>query len=340
MIGKFYSIYCRGDCEVSAGREPAFLTHPSTWRAVYGPIPMRGRRASSVTTYHSVLVRLFGDTFLFGLSRIGNKLFTFMLRKCRRIGLSACNHARFHRHGGPRMSHHQGIFCISIDAQSDDLESAQLAERNQDLQQLIRRSELPANWTTQVAPKSSVPQGREITLVIPHQLERSELVTLLRRTNAALARDRQHIRSVVLDPHEAVGCWDVLVREGCQVIRPRVMSATSDSSARVFRGGLWMAPMSCSFVGGSRRSVRSLFSVCQRQLVSTTRGRGVFHLNVDIGNPRNSWKEELEALRALLQTAKDLQNKSRLVCVKLSELPICLSRRATTPMRSVLSRAA
>ena len=238
------------------------------------------------------------------------------------------------------MSQHQGVFCISIDAQSDDLESAQLVDRNQDLQQLIRRFKLPANWTTQTAPEYSVPEDRELTLVIPHQMERSELIMLLRRTNIALARDRQHIRSVVLDPHEAAGCWDVLVREGCQVIRPRVMSEMPDSSARVFRGGLWMAPMSCSFVGGSRRSVRTLFSVCQRHLVSTTYGRGVFHLNVDIGNARNSWKEELEALRALFQTATDLQKKSRLVCVKLSELPSRLSRRATTPMQSVLRRAA
>lgn len=236
------------------------------------------------------------------------------------------------------MSNHQGVFCISIDAQFVDAGVAGLAERNQDIWQLIRQFGLSANATIQTIPKKSLSHDREATLIVAPRVERSALVQTLGRMNATLARDGRHLQSVVMDPHEANRYWDLLVRAGCQVVRPRMISTTQDPSTRILRGGLWVSPISCSFVGGSRRSVRQLFSQCQRRLVAASQQRRVFHLNVDISRDRKSWREELEALRALLQTATALRDKSRLQCATLSELPSLLSRKSVRPMTSVLRR--
>lgn len=245
------------------------------------------------------------------------------------------------RSGGTRVGNQTGVFCISVDTQLVESDSATVAQRRQDLVDLLNRQQMPSNWTTAMPPQQSVPAEIEATLAFPLQISRADLVSHVRRMNASLlGRGGSGLAAVVLDPHEARAHWDVLVRQGCTVVRPRTMTASKDTAARIVRGGLWVAPLSCSFVGGSRRSVRALFSVCQRHLVAATSRHSLFHLNIDIGNSRGSWKEELEALRALLQTASELRNQNRLRCAKLSELPGCLSRKPAVPMKSVLRRAA
>lgn len=238
------------------------------------------------------------------------------------------------------MSHHQGVFCISIDGHPGESPSAHLAERRQDMAQLLQRFELASNWSVSNAPRNPMSADREVTLSVPSRLPRVELIQLLRQTNASLSREGQHVRSVILDPHEVKTAWDVLVRYGCEVVRPRTMDATTDSTTRILRGGLWVVPMTCSFVGGSRRSVRQLFSVCQRYLVASAQNRRVFHLHVDLTTDRKSWKEEQQALEALFQTASDLRKKSRLHCDPLSAIPQRMSRKAAAPMTSVLRRVA
>lgn len=243
------------------------------------------------------------------------------------------------------MTNQPGVFCISVDTQIGDpdsttIDSAGLAQRRADFLSLLQRMQMPSNWTASVPPKRALPPELELTFAIPKQTTRSELVMHMRRVNASMARHGRTMESVVLDPSEAHQHWDVLVRQGCHVARPRTATASQDTTAKVIRGGLWYAPLSCSFVGGSRRSVRTLFSVCQQRVVAAAGSGQLFHLHVDLGNARNSWKEEQEALEALLRTSAELRNKRRLQCTSLSQLPSGMLRKASTPMNSVLRRAA
>jgi len=238
------------------------------------------------------------------------------------------------------VSNPPGVFCVSVDSHTVESDSAALKKRRQDLLEIFQRFDLPSNWTVSTPPKRELPPNFEISVALPKQLSRSELVLHIRRMNAELAENGLHTQSVVLDPHEARSMWDVLVRQGCHVARPRTATACLDTTAKVIRGGLWYAPLSCSFVGGSRRSVRSSFSVCQQRLVATAGNGGLFHLNIDVGNARDSWNEEVDALRALVQTSADLRAKQRMQCVTLSSVPASLLRKTSSPMNSILRRAA
>ncbi len=238
------------------------------------------------------------------------------------------------------MSKPPGVFCVSVDSHAADSDSVTLKKRRQDLLEIFQRFDMSSNWTVSAPPKRALPPNFEVSVAVPKQTTRSEMVILIRRMNAELAKNGLHTQSVVLDPHEARELWDVLVRQKCHVARPRTATACQDTSAKIVRGGLWYAPISCSFVGGSRRTVRSSFSVCQRRLVEAAGNGGLFHLNVDVGNSRDSWHEEVDALRALVQTSADLRTKQRMRCVTLSDLPVSLLRKSATPMNSILRRAA
>ena len=236
------------------------------------------------------------------------------------------------------MSNRTGLFCISVDTQATEPNSLAVTHHRQDVVALLDKYDVPSNWDQQIPTDAS--HAVELTPTLGKQLTRSEVVFELRELNARLAAGGGTVESCVLDPHEARAHWDVLVRQGCRVVRPRTATASSENNARVIRGGLWIAPLSCSFVGGSRRSVRSLFNVCQMKLIDAARRGQLFHVNIDIANTRRSWKEELEALRALLETGTRLAKRSTLRFAKLSEVPKLLSRKSASPQRSVLRRAA
>jgi hypothetical protein len=106
------------------------------------------------------------------------------------------------------------------------------------------------------------------------------------------------------------------------------------------RGGVWNVPISCSFVGGSKRSVRSVLSICHRRLVDVAEQQGFFHVSVDVLNERDSWHEECEALRSLLQAAANYQQTGVLRFVNLGRLPdLFFHRRVQSPMQSILRAA-
>lgn len=238
------------------------------------------------------------------------------------------------------MSYTAGILCVSVDSSDADSLSIEAAQRRKSLTQLIERYEVPANWTVAELGKIELPQQAEVSVQIPRQLSRTEMVHFVRMVSASLLRVNSGLSSVVLDPHEAREHWDIFVRHGCSVARPRTAGVTNDITPRIARGGLWIVPLTCQFVGGSPRSVRSLIGVCQRYLVDTIRHGGLFHLNVDISNDRASWTEELRAIEALLKVSQDHRKKGRLRCATLSELPAILTKKSNKPMRSILRRAA
>ena len=233
-----------------------------------------------------------------------------------------------------------GLFCVSVDSVDADTLSTEVVRRRRELIALLEQFQVPSNWTIQGKARVELPKDAELTVGVPKGLERGELIQYLRQMSALLLRDRAALNSVVVDPHEArspLGC--------ARSARLRCRSTThgrsdcSNTGARILRGGLWIAPLSCSFVGGSRRSVRSLFGVCQRRLVESAARRQLFHLNINVGRSRDSWTEERDALRALLETASDQRRKGRLSCARLSELPNILTKKSTKPMLSILKAA-
>ena len=236
------------------------------------------------------------------------------------------------------MSSSAGTLCFSIDSRDADPLSVQATHRRRELTQLTEKFGVPSNHTIDGKSLSELPRNAEVTVEIPKSIDRKTLIRHLQTMSAQLLRDNATLSSVVLDPHEARNHWDILVRQGCSVSRPRTAGVTSDVHPRIVRGGLWVVPLTCQFVGGSRRSVRSLFGTCQRQLVEATRG-GVFHLSVDIGSNRDSWNEELTAISALLETANRQRAKGRLRCARLSELPAILTKKSSRPMLSILKAA-
>ena len=231
------------------------------------------------------------------------------------------------------------LFCVSVDGADLATLSTEYVRRKQDVFELLESLDIPSNWTVDYQSRIDLPSNAERTVSIPKGVERAELVRHLRQMNALLLRDQDTLCSVVIDPFEARTYGDVLVRHGCQVTRPRTAEVTRESQPQIVRGGLWSAPLTCSFVGGSRRSVRSLFGVCQRRLVETTRDARLFHLNIDLERSRDSWPEERSALRALLKTAADQRRNEHMRCLRLSELPASLTKKATKPMLSILKAA-
>lgn len=238
------------------------------------------------------------------------------------------------------MSYTPGILCVSIDSSDTNSLSIEAAQRRKSLMQLIERYDVPANWTVAELGTIELPENAEVSVKVPRQLNRTEMLRYVRLASASLLRVNSGLTSVVLDPHEAREHWDIFVRQGCSVTRPRTAGVTSDITPRIARGGLWVVPLTCQFVGGSPRSVRSLFGVCQRYLVDTVRQGGLFHLNVDIGNDRASWTEEMRAIETLMKVSQDQRAKGRLRCATLSELPAILTKKPSKPMHSILRRAA
>lgn len=230
----------------------------------------------------------------------------------------------------------KSVFCVSVDGADVASMSTEHARRRQDLYELFEAVGMPSNWTVSTDSRIDLPSQAERTVLIPKGIERAELIQHLRQMSAYLLRDQDALASAVVDPYEARDYGDLLVRHGCQVTRPRAAQVTRESSPEIIRGGLWSAPITCSFVGGSKRSVRSLFGVCQRRLLATTKGKGMFHLNIDFARSRDSWPQELGALQALLKTAAEQQLKDRLRCLRFSELPATLTKKASRPMLSIL----
>lgn len=227
-----------------------------------------------------------------------------------------------------------------MDTQRTEHLSVEVQRRRQELVELLQRFKIASNWTIDSDQADEYPSNAELTVEVPKVTTRRELLLHLRQISAGQRSDGRLVRSVVFDPQEARRNWELLVRQGYVIARPRTTEATTRSDPSILRGGLWMAPLSCSFVGGSRRSVRTLFGLCQRRLVESSSNRKVFHLNVEIGNQRDSWLEECQAIRALLETADNQRQSGRLRSVCLSELPNMLTKKPTQPMLSILKRAA
>ena len=231
------------------------------------------------------------------------------------------------------------LFCVSVDGGDPESLSTELVRQRSDVSNLLEQAGIPSNWTVGEHSEFDLPRLAERTVSVPKIKEKASLIKHLRQMNARLARDSDCLLSVVMDLHEARESWETLVRHGCQVVRPRSAEVTKDTGARIIRGGLWAAPLSCSFVGGSRRSVRGLFGICQRRIVEASRNRQLFHLNIDVGRTRKSWTEELAALKALLTVASDLGRKDRVKCVRFSELPAIATKKSAKPMLSILRAA-
>ena len=237
------------------------------------------------------------------------------------------------------MTDSNGLIMVSVDSHEIGNMSIETTHRRRDLVELLQRYQIASNWTISENEQVDLPPLAEITVGTPKSISRGELVQHLRSMNAVLLRESAALSSVVLDPHEARLHWDVLTRSGCTVTRPRTAVMNSDTGPRMLRGGLWVAPMSCSFVGGSRRSVKALFGACQKRLVSACAAGQPFHLNVDIGNQRDSWQDELTALKALFERVVEQRKQSNLQSVRLSELPNILTKKPTKAMVSILKAA-
>ena len=134
------------------------------------------------------------------------------------------------------MSHALGIFCVSVDGSVDghEAEARSLAAvRRRELIELMERFDVPSNWTVQDNCQVELPSNAEITVGVPKSMARGDLVQHLKRMSAFLLRDRASLNSVVIDPHEARQHWDILIRQGCVVARPRRSDSTNDTDAKI-----------------------------------------------------------------------------------------------------------
>lgn len=233
----------------------------------------------------------------------------------------------------------RALFCCSVDGIENESLSTEVAGRCRDVVALLEELGIPSNWTTSGFSSAQLPQGGERTVHVPKGLNRQELIQCLRQHQSRLLGNGELLTSVVLDPHEAKKHWDILVRHGCRVARPRTAEVTRNTGPRIVRGGLWAAPLTCSFVGGTRRSVRSLVGVCQKRLIRNARDGQLFHLNIDVDRSRKSWDAECGALRAIMTLAADLRSEGQIACVQLGELPACVTQKPSKPMLSILRAA-
>lgn len=234
------------------------------------------------------------------------------------------------------MSRKRAVFCCSVDGGDTNHLSTELAARRADVVAMLEDFAVPSNWTFYGFSEATLPRNSEQTAFIPKGLDRPSLLKHLRQVHATLIGRGDTMYSVVMNPHEARANWDLLVRHGCRVARSRTAEATRDPGAKVLRGGLWSTPLSCQFVGGSRRSVRSLLGICQRRLIEAATQGDVFHLGIDFGATRKSWTEECTALRALMKTACELHQTGRLVFAGLGDVPNVLTDKSERPMLSIL----
>ena len=233
-----------------------------------------------------------------------------------------------------------GVFCVSVDGPDPNACSMEATRRQRDLAELFDRTRIPSNWLLGGNALSALPSKLELTVPVPRSISRGELLEHLRKAKSQLLSAGRQVFSIVADPCQAVSMWNLLVRHGCVTVRPRSTEPLKDDKFRSIRGGLWLAPLSCSFVGGSRHSVRSSFNVCQRKLVAAARAGRLFHVGFELDNARESWPEEIEAFRALLLTAYEEKARGNLQFATLSELPKLLGRlRSSQPMDSILRAA-
>ncbi len=236
-----------------------------------------------------------------------------------------------------------GVLCISVDPADIHSQSSGAAHCRAETAELLQQFAMPSNWT--IGDPQQIlhrPERAEITARIPADFTgRGELVRLLRRFNTALARHGQSLMTIAADPYQTKTHWDVLVRQGCVAARPRLSNPTSFTTPQAVRGRLWNLPIHCCFGGGAQKTIRSQFDICRHRLISAANRRGLFHLIVDVANTRTSWRDEREALRALLRAATVQHRLGTLRFVTLGELPTLLSHEhAITPQRSILRSAA
>ena len=232
-----------------------------------------------------------------------------------------------------------GIFCFSVDGIDSTL-SVETVHRGEELAGLMEQFAVRANWTRTGDGAINLPPGSETTVEMPKASSRKQYIGHLRQMSATLLRAGHSLSSLVLDPHEARANWDLLVRHGASVTRPRTAGVTSETTPRIVRGGLWIVPLTCQFVGGSRRSVRGLLRTCQRRLLETAVNGGLFHLNVDVANQRDSWAQEMDAIQSLLEIVSKYEKQDSLRSATFCELPAILTRKSEQPMLSILKRAA
>ena len=63
----------------------------------------------------------------------------------------------------------------------------------------------------------------------------------------------------------------------------------------------------------------------------------MFHVSIEVGNSRESWHEEMDAIKALLLTAYEKKTKDNIQFARLSELAEPLGKpRPSNPMNSIL----
>ena len=177
-------------------------------------------------------------------------------------------------------------------------------QRREQTADLVQQFGLPSNWTSGIpSSKIELPQRGEITAKTPASINgRGSFVRCLREFQRALNSDAL-LKTVAADPYHARTYWDVLVRLRCLAARPRLSDPTHFQAPQSLRGGLWNIPVSCSFSGGAAKTVWSQFALCRDLLIDYAENGRVFHLTVDVGPERTSWREERDALGALFQAA-------------------------------------
>ena len=235
------------------------------------------------------------------------------------------------------------VFCVSVDSAGVESPSAETLRRAADTAELLQQLRVPSSWTLDTPQRQlSLPPRSQSIVRLPSSVDsRGHLVRLLRGFHARFMEDGQSLSAVAADPYQARTYWDVFIRQRCFVVRPRLSEPTRTTSPQRGRGGLWSIPVSCSFAGGSHRTIRSQLAICHRRLLTAASQRGFFHLSIDVGNERTSWDQEHDALRAFLRTATEQHRSGSLQFAMLGELSAVLAaKRATAPLRSILRTAA
>ena len=232
------------------------------------------------------------------------------------------------------------VVSVSIDGAAFDT-SASTTRRADHVSQLVEQFDVPSNWVLSDAQHTfQLPRRAEFTPRLPIRLTRGGLIRLLREFSATLARTGQELSSIAADPYQARLLWKELAQSNCWCVRARELSPVNEMRPRAIRFGMWSIPISCSFVGGHRRSIRSQLRACQKRLIDTARHSGSFHIVIDVANDRESWNEESAALAELLRTAADLSRQGRVRCHAFSEIPSVLARpRGLVSSRSILRAA-
>lgn len=233
-----------------------------------------------------------------------------------------------------------GAFCLSVDGSPSDTLSTETTRRHRDVISMLDEMKIPSTWTMASTAVPLVAENAEISVTMPRAAAHAEIVRHLRNAKARILGQGGTFSTVVADPCQAKASWSVFVRQGVSVVRPYTAELLPANRPTVIRGGLMLMPITCSFVGGSRRTVKTLNRICQRKLAEAIRQGDVFHAHVDVSPTRDSWSEELDALKGLVQYAYHGKAKGLLNFVHLSKLPSLLySRRGAKSTGSILRAA-